>query len=124
VGKLDRAFGRNGKLLITSGPSANALAIQADGKLVVAGSGGGGFALARYTQRGRLDRSFGRGGKVVTPFGRASSSANVNAAAIQPDRKIVVAGWPLRPPGHRRSSRLPATTQTARSIAASAITGA
>jgi uncharacterized delta-60 repeat protein len=93
AGKLDRAFGRNGKLLITSGPSANALAIQADGKLVVAGSGGGGFALARYTQRGRLDRSFGRGGKVVTPFGRASSSANVNAAAIQPDRKIVVAGW-------------------------------
>jgi uncharacterized delta-60 repeat protein len=94
AGRLDRAFGRNGKLLTTSGPSANALAIQADGKLVVAGSGGGvGFAVARYTQRGRLDRSFGRGGKVVTPFGRASSSANVNAAAIQPDRKIVVAGW-------------------------------
>jgi uncharacterized delta-60 repeat protein len=95
AGNLDRTFGRNGKLLTRGSRvpgGANALALQADGKLVVAGTGGGGFALARYTQRGRLDRSFGRGGTVVTTFGGTSSIAQAFAAAIQPDGKIVVAG--------------------------------
>jgi uncharacterized delta-60 repeat protein len=95
AGKLDRTFARNGKLLTyfgSRGPAgASALAIQADGKLVVAGTSSG-FALARYTQRGRLDRSFGRGGEVVTNFGGASSLAQAYATAIQPDGKIVVAG--------------------------------
>jgi hypothetical protein len=34
---------------------------QSDGKLVAAGSGGGGFALARYYADGTLDPSFGEG---------------------------------------------------------------
>src|SRR5919197_1624163 len=71
---------------------AYALAIQRDGKLVVAGrSVGGGwrFALARYTTRGRLDPSFGRGGGGLTAVGRNSYAS---ALAIEKDGKLVAAG--------------------------------
>jgi uncharacterized delta-60 repeat protein len=95
-GRLDTGFGKGGKVLTSLGSSrsarASAVAIQTNGKLVVAGEsdnarGDSDFALARYTVRGRLDPSFGRGGKVVTNVeGRA------DAIAIQADGKIVVAG--------------------------------
>ena len=96
AGKLDRTFGRSGKVLTGFGSrsersSVLAVAIQADGKVVAVGNSSGRFALARYTLRGSLDRSFGRGGMVVTDFG-ARNSAGANAVAIQPDGKIVVAG--------------------------------
>src|ERR671931_2490248 len=71
---------------------AYALAIQRDGKLVVAGrSVGGGwrFALARYTTRGRLDPTFGRGGAILTALG---SGSYASALAIQPDGKLVPSG--------------------------------
>jgi hypothetical protein len=49
---------------------ANALAVQANGKIVVAGSRRfNDFAVARYTSGGRPDGSFGSGGKVTTDFG-------------------------------------------------------
>jgi uncharacterized delta-60 repeat protein len=107
AGKLDRAFGRNGKVLTYFGArrnasSVSAVAIQADGKIVAFGYsydqlpfGRVRFALARYTLRGRLDRSFGRGGKVQTDFG-ARSSAYGDAVAIQPDGKIVAVGADFR----------------------------
>jgi photosystem II stability/assembly factor-like uncharacterized protein len=57
-GALDHSFGTGGKLTTDFGnaanpnEAANALAVQADGKLVAAGSAGAGFyqglALARY----------------------------------------------------------------------------
>lgn len=74
----DRSFGRGGRVLTHfdaqhSPPSssiAEAIVIQKDGKLVVAGLGAGyDFGLARYTTRGRVDRSFGQGGQVLTDFG-------------------------------------------------------
>ena len=73
--------------------SANALAIQKDGKLVAAGSNNSsdysnnGFVLVRYNANGTLDTSFGRGGKVTTPLGGGNS-----ALAIQQDGKLVTAG--------------------------------
>jgi uncharacterized delta-60 repeat protein len=104
AGKLDRTFGRNGKVLMYFGSRRSnvsnlaAVAIQADGKVVAVGfssywpiGGRSSFALARYTVRGRLDRSFGRDGKVLTDFAPRGSS-NANAVAIQPDGKIVAAG--------------------------------
>jgi uncharacterized delta-60 repeat protein len=95
-GELDRTFGRNGRVLTyfgspPSGASLDAIALQADGKVVAVGRSTGRFALARYTLRGRLDPGFGRGGKVLTDFG-ARSDAGANAVAIQPDGKVVVAG--------------------------------
>jgi uncharacterized delta-60 repeat protein len=71
---------------------ANAVAIQADGKIVAVGKAGG-VSLARYNPDGTLDDSFGSGGKVTTghvPDGNLSEGLDV---AIQPsDQKIVVAG--------------------------------
>src|SRR6266516_3089384 len=94
-GALDTSFGNGGKVLTDiSGTDATDVAldvaIQRDGKFVVAGytgGGGGGFALARYATDGSLDTSFGSGGKVVTAF-----EGTGWAVALQQDGKIVVAG--------------------------------
>ena len=73
---------------------AFAVAVQGDGKIVAAGysnaSGGGAFALARYTADGKLDSSFGRGGTVLTSIG---DSGSAYAVALQPDGMIVAAGY-------------------------------
>ncbi|MFP5265580.1 MAG: delta-60 repeat domain-containing protein [Blastocatellia bacterium] len=99
-GDLDPSFGTGGKVRTNfriRGDEAHALAIQSDGKIVVAGSTGSGidsgprdFALARYNSDGSLDSSFGTGGKVTTDF--LGSFDDANAIAIQNDGKIVVAG--------------------------------
>ena len=97
-GALDRRFGTGGKVLTHFGSSsddlADAVAIQPDGKIVVAGSsdanGSTDFALARYTKSGALDAGFGTGGKVLTDLG---STDVASAVAVQPDGKIVVAGF-------------------------------
>ena len=87
-GTLDPTFGSGGRITTDFGGSdvAQALALQADGKIVAAGSNNAAFALARYIANGSLDPTFGTGGKVTTDFGAAS------AVAIQPDGKIVASG--------------------------------
>src|SRR6185503_2952490 len=97
-GSLDTSF--NGKGIVST-PVGNAdsgasdLAIQADGKIVVAGtsgifrsgsSGNGSFAIVRYNADGSLDTSFNSSGKVITPVGGAGS------VALQADGKIVATG--------------------------------
>ena len=100
-GSLDKRFGSNGKIttdFFRNVDQVNALAIQPDGKIVVAGfaqlAGAGGtprvFALARYTSDGRVDSSFGNGGSLTTSFGGTFAAAS--AIMLQPDGKIVVAG--------------------------------
>jgi uncharacterized delta-60 repeat protein len=97
-GTLDRSFGRDGKVTtgeFTGGSEFSAVAVQADAKIVAAGSAGGRnsmFLLARYTPSGRLDASFGHGrnGYVLTSFGPGGGSAK--AVALQPDGRIVAAG--------------------------------
>ncbi len=101
-GTLDPSFGSAGKVFITfnNGRSSflRALAIQADGKLVVVGSTPGprndyNFALARLLPDGSLDSTFGSGGTVVTDFSQAGNDNSAEAVAIQADGKLVVAGW-------------------------------
>lgn len=92
-GTLDASFDGDGKLTTPIGSGddhARALVIQADGKIVVAGSSSGNFALVRYNSDGTLDTSFGNSGKVTTDFGSPGEGAN--AITIQGDDKIVVAG--------------------------------
>lgn len=99
-GSPDTAFGVGG-ILVTDFfgeyDLANAVALQSDGKIVVAGSankdGGTGesFALARYNDDGSPDASFGVDGKVVNDFFKTLKRAN--ALAIQPDGKLIVAGY-------------------------------
>jgi uncharacterized delta-60 repeat protein len=97
-GDLDSTFGSGGKVITDfSGRSngANAIALQADGRIVIAGSalsaaGPPDFAVARYNSDGSLDASFGSGGRVTTDF--AGRSDNAAALTVQPDGKILVAG--------------------------------
>jgi len=99
-GELDPAFGPGGVVRTPVGVAggddyATALAVQADGQIVV-----GGFAfvtgeqgngarqeamLLRYTARGTLDADFGAGGIVSS-----DSYVRVNALAFQGDGKLVV----------------------------------
>ncbi|MFJ4651285.1 hypothetical protein ACIP5Y_08415 [Nocardia sp. NPDC088792] len=97
-GRLDSSFGSGGKAVTDLGSPAdvaNAIAVQSDGKLVLAGSTrdanqGDNFAVVRYTPDGQLDSAFGDGGKVTTDFG---GKADVAAAvAVAPDGKIVTVG--------------------------------
>lgn len=97
-GGLDTTFGTGGRVTTAIGTrsdSAAAIALQADGRIVVAGSSeqaasGLDIAVLRYLPDGRLDPAFGQGGKVVTPVG--SDTDRAWAVAIQADGKIVVAG--------------------------------
>lgn len=94
-GKLDTTFGNAGKLSTDLGgrDEAYAIAVQADGKIVVAGyttSTAADFALARYLSDGTLDSSFAKGGKLIIDLG---GNEGIWALALQSDRKIVVAGF-------------------------------
>jgi uncharacterized delta-60 repeat protein len=96
-GSLDGTFGDGGRVLTTFAPNsldrANAVVIQSDGKIVAAGSTRSGptseFAVARYLPNGSLDPSFDVDGLVVTPI----STGVVFDLAVQPDGKLIAAGW-------------------------------
>ncbi len=97
AGSVDTSFGAAGKIILdVSGEDyGNAVAVQADGKVLVAGSSvtvatGTVVSLARFTIDGDLDTSFGTNGKVLTPVSNRSDVAN--AMVVQPDGKIVVVG--------------------------------
>ena len=98
-GTLDTSFGNSGGKKITNsnnnGDHARSVAIQSDGKIVLAGAGDNtgndDFALYRYNTDGSLDSSFGTGGKVFTAVGSGNDFAE--SVAIQSDGKIVVAGY-------------------------------
>jgi uncharacterized delta-60 repeat protein len=89
-GDLDPGFGESGKVTTAFGAAAYSIAVQRDGKLVLAGGGTTDFALARYNGDGTLDSSFGENGKVTTEILRHYNWAF--AVAIQTDGKIVAAG--------------------------------
>ncbi len=96
--QLDPSFSGDGKVttgltLPPPGASnrAESVAIQADGKIVVAGGESYHFSVARYYTTGLLDNTFNLDGKVVTEFGNSFNTAK--AVAIQPDGRIVVAGF-------------------------------
>jgi len=99
-GDLDPTFGTGGMVMTDikrSTDIANAVAIQADGKLVVVGTSykhndysDEDFVVTRYNTNGTLDNTFGAGGRVRTDF--PGLAAVPSSVVIQPDGKIVVAG--------------------------------
>ena len=102
-GSLDTTFGTagTGKILTpvgsVSNDQGNSVTLQADGKIIVAGSGAGSgtgtdFALVRYNTDGTLDTGFGTGGKILTPVGTGTSNDIGQSVTVQADGKIVVAG--------------------------------
>ena len=97
-GTLDTAFGSTGiiitRFLIGIDESANAVTIQSDGKLVVAGEASNinffsSFAIARYNANGSLDNTFDGDGQLTTTF---AVEAGAKSVSIQSDGKITAAG--------------------------------
>jgi uncharacterized delta-60 repeat protein len=94
-GTLDTNFGTSGITItpIGDGASANAIALQVAGKIILGGfasvSGVQQFALARYNTDGTLDTNFGTSGIVTTPIG---DSSNLLGVKLQSDGYIVAAG--------------------------------
>ncbi|MBL9131306.1 MAG: hypothetical protein JNG86_08915 [Verrucomicrobiaceae bacterium] len=97
-GSIDTTFGSGGQVVTSmgnSGQGANGVAVQGNGKILVAGysyiAGDADFVLLRYTTAGVLDGTFGNGGKVTTAIGTSQDIAS--SVALQSDGKIVVAGY-------------------------------
>lgn len=91
-GTLDSTFNNLGFVTTSVGKSVqgNALAIQADGKLVLAGSTDTQCVLARYNSNGSLDSSLRSSGIIQTNIGTA---VEINSLVIQPDAQILVGGF-------------------------------
>ena len=94
-GSLDTTFGSGGKAMTDFSTGVNdiigGVVIQPDGKIVVAGTQNGKFALARLNANGSMDSSFGTAGKAVTQI-VTDGNAFANVLLLQTDGKLVVAG--------------------------------
>ena len=109
-GNLDTTFGNGGIVITNFFDMANpryqgisSVVIQPDGKIVVGGAvvrdvmnvsdlSKYDFGLVRYNADGSLDATFGTGGKVITNVA-ANKADVITALALQPDGKIVAAGF-------------------------------
>lgn len=96
-GVLDTTFNGGGVVrtdVAGNDDRINAIALDASGRIVVAGSSHNGLntdiALARYSTAGVLDPTFGVGGIVVSPVSGGNDDAT--GVLVQPDGKIVVVG--------------------------------
>ena len=107
-GSLDQSFGTGGKVVTDiAGTQVEvyALALQADGKILVGGTTigasantdgnqGYNFALVRFNTNGTIDTSFGVGGIASTDYsGGTTNDDKIYALAVQSDGKIVAAGY-------------------------------
>ncbi|HOZ86471.1 MAG TPA: T9SS type A sorting domain-containing protein [Bacteroidia bacterium] len=97
-GSLDTSFDNDGIVVTdidTKNDYAFAVALQADGKIVVAGHSAAAIgakynvAVARYNTNGSLDNTFDADGKAISNFGTDDSA---HSLGLQSDGKIVVGG--------------------------------
>jgi len=98
-GSLDDTFDGDGKILHSFSPGsdyANALMIQPDGKIIIAGvndvggPSGQDFMLARFDTDGGLDTTFGTNGLFTAPIG--SGNDIINDALLLSSGKIIAVG--------------------------------
>lgn len=99
-GSLDESFGVNGIVytaVVNPSMVSQNLKLQADGKILVAGSTAVAetsalfnFAVSRYNTDGSADDSFGVNGLLQTDFSNQGDKAH--AVAVQADNKIIIAG--------------------------------
>lgn len=101
-GDLDQTFGTNGWAITSVGRSyslVSAAEVQPDGKIVVAGlrndhvarTRDDTFAAWRHLPTGELDATFDGDGMARVPFAGPSSGAH--AVALEPDGRVVLAGY-------------------------------
>src|SRR5215204_3663183 len=96
-GDLDTTFSQDGKIMHQFGSSASdyskASALQADGKIILAGivNYGGRFScgIVRYNTDGTLDTTFDADGKT---FVRIRDGWNCRSMTLQADGKIILVG--------------------------------
>ena len=109
IGVLDGSFGGcTGKVMTGASPllfvhpslglhgEAGAVAIQPDGKILVAGQfstydDNADLALVRLNTDGSLDTSFGSGGWVIPE--NSANRQNINTVKVMQDGKILIAGY-------------------------------
>jgi uncharacterized delta-60 repeat protein len=91
AGDPDPSFDGDGKRTVPHPYIANEVLAQPDGKILVVGNGGpeGDFVVTRLLSDGSYDRSFDGDGTAYVDFGGKDQA---NAAALQPDGSIVIAG--------------------------------
>ena len=91
-GSPDTTFGTGGRTVtsILTRDIVRTGTLQPDGKILIAGSANGDFALVRYNADGTLDTSFDGDGKVVTEL--AASDSGIRSVLVQPDGKIIAVG--------------------------------
>lgn len=94
-GELDTSFGTGGSTVAFKFTTASAVAVQRDGKIVVAGQyqddvdNDPAFYVGRFQSNGQPDTAFGDGGMVVTDFGASDWASGV---VVQKNGRIVAAG--------------------------------
>ncbi len=105
VGGLDLPFGTSGLVDVafdlagSKADTANAVAVQRDGKILVVGSAQNGptdvdFAITRLNANGTLDTSFGSKGIVAIGFDLGGSNIDrATSVVVQNDGRILVAGF-------------------------------
>jgi uncharacterized delta-60 repeat protein len=100
-GSLDTTFSDDGKVTTDFAGIGYSVVMQADGKIIVAGAtfndSSYDFALARYNSNGSLDSTFSGDGKVSTDFGGGDDHGH--SVVMQPDGKIIVAGFAINDSG-------------------------
>ena len=92
-GTLDPDFDGDGRLMLPGGGSLSAVLVQPDRKILVAGNAMGSavMTVTRLMPNGSVDTTFDGDGTATIDVG--SSSDRANDAVLQPDGRIVVAGY-------------------------------
>lgn len=95
-GSLDLSFGYNGS--VTYGPfigdaEAYSVALQPDGKILIAGNYIGEFVVLRFNSDGSYDAAFGSGGVTYTSFGGFGTYGFARSVVVLPNKKILAGGY-------------------------------
>jgi uncharacterized delta-60 repeat protein len=99
-GDIDRTFGSGGWVATDLGafPMPHAVAVQADGKILVGGQVECPdlqlcFGIVRYNSNGSIDGSFGASGVARATFPGSRCGCEIHDLAVQKNGRIVAVGW-------------------------------
>lgn len=92
-GGIDTAFGAGGLATVDFGDGSDnvaALALDGQGRIVLAGAVGSSFGVARLNADGSVDATFDSDGRATVSFGATSAAT---AVAVDGSGNIVLGGW-------------------------------
>jgi uncharacterized delta-60 repeat protein len=127
TGDLDTSFDVDGRAVqkvsaaITLADQAAALAVLADGQMLVGGTFGLDMGVARFNTDGSLDTQFGSSGRAITDMGGTNDS--VYAMVVQEDGRIVVAGGTVAGAPFERSANFALVRYTAAGLLDTSFSG-